>query len=221
MDSKDYYEHYWKRDDDVSDHDVTTPIRKQRLLASLTKYGVKAGSRVLDYGCGAGPFTNFLATSGYSAEGADISERALGYARSRFPNRTFIGLDPRGSLPVQDATYDAVWSTEVIEHLLDVGAALRELNRVTKPGGILILTTPYHGFWKNLLIIAVGFSRHFDPEGPHIRFFDKTGLAAVLQNAGFQGLEFGGIGRIWPIHRCWWVVARKVCSPRQDSTSKR
>ncbi len=52
---KEYYEKYWTRDSDVSDHDVTTPERKRRLLQTLNKC-CKPGETVLDLGCGGGLF---------------------------------------------------------------------------------------------------------------------------------------------------------------------
>ena len=75
--------------------------------------------------------------------------------------------------------------------------------------GLLILTTPYHGFLKNLLIVLLKFDRHFDPEGSHIRFFDKKGLERCLNNSGFAQISWSGIGRFWKMYRTWFVVAQK------------
>jgi len=119
-------------------------------------------------------------------------------------------LNPDGSIPVENAFFDAVWSTEVIEHILDVHAFLMEINRVLKPNGLLVLTTPYHGYLKNLLITFMKFDRHFDPEGSHIRFFDRKGLEKSLNNSSFVPILWSGIGRFWKIYRTWFVVSTKI-----------
>ena len=208
-DIKTYYEDYWDRDTDVSDNDVTTPERKQRLLKTLKDH-LESGANVLDLGCGGGQFAALLNKSGYNAMGMDLSANAVGMAMRNNPGVEYNVLNPDGSIPVEDNIFDAVWSTEVIEHVLDVHGFLMEINRVLKPGGLFVLTTPYHGYLKNLLITVLKFDRHFDPEGPHIRFFDRKGLERCLQKAGFNPLSFDGIGRFWMMWRTWWVVAKKV-----------
>ena len=146
----------------------------------------------------------------YTAHGVDIVSNALEIAKRNNPNASFALLAPDGSIPVSDDTFAAVWCTEVIEHILDVHVFLSEVRRVLKPGGILILTTPYHGFIKNLSIILLKFDRHFDPEGSHIRYFDKKGLSRCLNKAGFSPFKWGGLGRFYLLWRTWFVVARKV-----------
>ncbi len=206
---KEYYEKYWTRDSDVSDHDVTTPERKRRLLQTLNKY-CEPGETVLDLGCGGGgKFTAWAAEAGFDATGMDISKKAVDMARRGFPGGDFRMLNSDGSIPAEDQTFGAVWCSEVIEHILEVDNFLKEIRRVMKPGGILILTTPYHGFIKNLFIVLFKFHRHFNVSGSHIRFFDKASLAGCLKRTGFTPLSYGGIGRIWGLYRTWFVVVSR------------
>jgi 2-polyprenyl-3-methyl-5-hydroxy-6-metoxy-1,4-benzoquinol methylase len=206
---KGYYENYWDCDTDVSNSDVTTPERERRLLKKLSQY-LKPGESVLDLGCGGGKFTKVIKEAGYYTIGMDISEKALELAKKQFPEFRFSNLNPDVTIPAPDAEYSAVWCSEVIEHVLDVNIFLSEINRVLKPGGILILTTPYHGRLKNVLISLLKFDRHFDPESSHIRFFDRRSLSRCLVKSGFIPLSFGGIGRIWKIYRTWFVVSKKI-----------
>ncbi len=118
-------------------------------------------------------------------------------------------MNTDGLIPAEDQTFGAVWCSEVIEHILEVDYFLKKVRRVMKPGRILILTTPYHGFIKNLFIILFRFDRHFNVSGSYIRFFSKSSLTARFERAGFAPLSYGGIGRIWPMYRTWFVVARK------------
>jgi SAM-dependent methyltransferase len=203
-----FYEKYWDGGADVPASDPTTPERKRLLLDVLAR-SVRPGGSVLDLGCGCGIFTAWLKEAGYDAVGADVSEKALSSARRKHEGIRFLRLNDDGALPFADSSFDAVWASEVLEHVLDVGAFLSEVRRVLKPGGLLILTTPYHGILKNVLVAVLKFDRHFDPEGPHIRFFDRKGLTRCLDRAGFAPLSWRGIGRLPGLYRTWFVVAAR------------
>jgi len=208
--SKAYYEAYWESEEAPPARDPTTPARKRRLMDALRRLGIPEGSRILDLGCGTGEFTRFVADHGYQAFGVDIASTPIERARSRHPGVRFERLDDNLGIPAGPGTFDAVWSTEVIEHVLDVGAYLAEVRRVLRDDGLFILTTPYHARLKNVLVCLAKFDRHFDPEGGHIRFFDRRGLERCLARAGLQPVEWSGIGRCWPLHRTWFVVSRKL-----------
>ena len=63
----------------------------------------------------------------------------------------------------------------------------------------MVISTPYHGYWKNLAIsILNGWDRHFEVEreGGHIKFFSKRTLTRMAQAAGFRALRFYGAGRL-------------------------
>jgi 2-polyprenyl-6-hydroxyphenyl methylase/3-demethylubiquinone-9 3-methyltransferase len=73
------------------------------------------------------------------------------------------------------------------------------MHRHLKPGGVIILTTPYHGYLKNLaLSLLNAWDKHFtvDWEGGHIKFFSPKTLSAMLKEAGFGEIEFRGAGRL-------------------------
>lgn len=190
---------------------MTTPECKRPLLQALPRY-VAPCSRVEDLGYGAGQFTYAMFEAGYDAMGMAISENALRLARQQFPMCRFESLNVDGAICAPANTFSAVWSTEIIEHVFDVEGFLGEIFRILAPGGILILTTPYHGLLKNLLICLIKFDRHFDPAGSHIRYFDRKGLDRCLKKTGFEPISFHRIGRIWKMWRTWFVVARKPAS---------
>ena len=106
-------------------------------LGRLLTLGLPAGARVLDAPCGSGPLTAALRDAGYDAHGADVDPSAAAPLGDAF---RMVNLD--GPLPYADHEFDAVVSTEGIEHLENRFAFLREIGRVLKPGGVLILTTP-------------------------------------------------------------------------------
>jgi len=110
-----------------------------------------------------------------------------------------------------------VLSLEVVEHLFDPRGFAKTAHDLLKPGGILVLSTPYHGYLKNLALALTGkMDAHFTAlwDGGHIKFWSKKTLGMLLTEAGFTNLEFHLAGRIPPVAKAkaksMIVVARKA-----------
>ena len=84
-----------------------------------------------------------------------------------------------------DGGFDAVWFTEVLEHLVSPVAALRELRRVLRPGGHLFLSTPNSAFWVYRAAGLVGIPPSELQHPGHVQFFSERSLRAALAEAGF------------------------------------
>ena len=203
---KEYYEGYWSNPSDYDD--PTTPMRIELLKRHLSSF--PAGSRVLDAGCGRGEFCQTFKQMGMEPTGTDLSEAVIEYARSQFPDLDWRACMIEELLPEHTKAFDAVFSSEVIEHLFDVTGFLATANGLLKDDGTLVLTTPYHGLIKNLLIDCFGYDRHYDPAGQHVRFFDRKGLTRCLEMTGFRVEHLTGYGRPWPLWKSFFVVAKKV-----------
>lgn len=214
-----FYDAYWSQGrEQFLARDPTNEDRKRRLALALSKFldGSRRGrlaGKVLDAGCGSGEFTVFIERLGFDVVGLDISSAAIEKAKTLCPSAQFYASSLEEKLPFNDGDFDAVWSTEVLEHLFDVHACLSEFNRVLRNKKILILTTPSHGLLKNLAITLVGFEKHYNPYLSHIRFFTKRSLTGCLTRAGFEPMLWRGIGRVWPLYKSFFVVARKVRAP--------
>ena len=100
-----------------------------------------AGGRVLDAGCGEGYGSEILAGSGGSVVGVDLEVPVVRRASERYPSAEFRAGDI-GSLPFPDASFDAVVSLQVIEHVRDPSRFLQECSRVLRDGGTIVLSTP-------------------------------------------------------------------------------
>jgi len=106
-----------------------------------TKYA--KGNKVLDYGCGTGYGSKILSKVAESVIGIDISSEAIIYAQNNFgsPNTYYLKIE-NGFLPFNDNSFDLITSFQVIEHIYDTKQYLNEIERVLKPGGLFLLTTP-------------------------------------------------------------------------------
>jgi 2-polyprenyl-6-hydroxyphenyl methylase/3-demethylubiquinone-9 3-methyltransferase len=208
-----FYAQYWssaQSDDD----DPTTELRRRWLLECLREHAQGARPRrILDAGCGSGEFAAFLRKSGFEVTAIDLSSDVIAAASAAHPGIRFLVGSLEDRLDLADGEFDAIWHTEVLEHLFDVHACLSELNRVLRQGGLLLLTTPYHGWLKNLVIACTRFEEHFNPYLSHVRFFTRRSLSACLVRAGFEPVHWRGLGRVWLLYRSFFVVARKIGVP--------
>lgn len=114
--------------------------RSTLLFSLLDRSGVAPGFHVLDVGCGWGVTLGALERRGYRAEGLDISRRSL--ERLDRPGRELIEADLVKTLPTDAKAYDAVVALDVIEHIDDDRSAVTNLCRLTRPGGIAIVSVP-------------------------------------------------------------------------------
>ena len=146
---------------------------------------------MLDVGCGAGEFSAALLEAGARPIAVDVAREALRRARERVPGLDARLWEPGEPLPVDDASVDAVWAGEVVEHVADVAPWLSELRRVLRPRGTLLLTTPHHGP-GTLLRLALSrraFAEHFEPRSDHVQYFSPRTLRELLDDLGFDVAE--------------------------------
>jgi len=130
-------------------------------------------ARILDVGCGTG--ANLLMLSEYGdAEGVDVSEDALAFCRERGLEKVRLGAGEE--LPYEDGTFDLVTALDVVEHMDDDLAGLREMRRVLRPGGRVLLFVPTFMFLWGLQ----------DEVSNHRRRYRLSELRRVLEQAGFE-----------------------------------
>jgi SAM-dependent methyltransferase len=214
---REFYEVDWSSKDGAPPEvDAILAQRKGRLARALVP--VLNGRsprevRVLDASCAGGSFVRFFRELGLEVVGTDISLNAILRARRDNPEVHFVTASAEEAMPFGDDTFDVVWFGETIAHLFDGHTALSEFNRILKPNGQLILTTPYHGLIKNLSIALWGFHEHFYPDNYRIRFYDRQGLDTSLKRAGFTPKLWTGVGRRWPLWKSFFVVAAKTAQP--------
>ena len=152
-----------------------------------------AGQRVLDVACGAGYGTNILAEVAAETVGVDIDAGAISRASKKYrrENLKFITADCC-DMPFEASSFDVVVANEMIEHINDQESFLREVKRVLKPGGLLLVSTPnkpvynrykppnpFHVAEMDVAEFRRLLRRHFK----HVRL---TGLRMALVSAAFE-----------------------------------
>lgn len=171
--------------------------------------------RVFDAGCGNGALMLALRNRGYgvagcelSKAGTEISRRSLGSA-AQIENMSVYD-DLAGTF---GGNWDAVVSTEVIEHLYAPRVFLARTKALLRTGGTLVLSTPYHGYFKNVAMALSGkLDAHFTAlwDGGHIKFWSYVTLTALLRESGFDNFRFRGAGRLPGLWKSMVVTATRT-----------
>ncbi len=201
-----FYDFYWteKKSDKLNDFDYKWPV-----LSKIIPQNQKI--KILDYGCGTGKiFKELMQMNPQSTiSGTDISEFALKKIEKRFPKNRFYLVSDGTKIPLKNSTFDFIAALDVIEHIVHTDLILDEFYRILAPKGKLLISTPYHGVIKNLVLSAVGFEKVFNPFGPHIRFFTEASLTEGLERHKFKILKKGHYGRFSPLWRGMYFLVQK------------
>jgi len=150
-------------------------VARRRLLESLVKSlaGELKSPKILDVGCGTG--INFSVLTKYGETfSSDASAEALSFSQSR--GTEGLVRTPVESLPFVSSSFDLVTALDVLEHIDDDLEAIDELFRVTREGGVLVITVPAYGFL---------WSEH-DEALHHRRRYAASELRNKLTNGGFE-----------------------------------
>jgi SAM-dependent methyltransferase len=145
------------------------------------------GVRALELGCGTGVFLEKTARSGAALHGIDLSEDLLAKAKDRMAGAPGVTLD-RGNaeaMPYPDAHFDAVYGSSVLHHL-DLDAALREVFRVTRPGGRIVFAEPNLLNPQVLVMFGPSIARDFFAVSHDEMAFTRFRARVALESAGFR-----------------------------------
>jgi 2-polyprenyl-3-methyl-5-hydroxy-6-metoxy-1,4-benzoquinol methylase len=207
----------------MSENQYTSPSATQNIqfLPKILSLLPPAPARVLEVGCGNGYLASHLFRMGYDVTALDTSKSGIAVARATHSEINFYVASAYDDLCRFVPDCDVVLSVEVIEHLADPRRFLENAFITLKPGGCIILTTPYHGYFKNLaLSLTNRWDAHFGVHwlGGHIKFFSEHSLSAMLRAVGFTDIRFTNAGRVpylWKSMVCW---AKKDCLglPQQE-----
>jgi 2-polyprenyl-3-methyl-5-hydroxy-6-metoxy-1,4-benzoquinol methylase len=183
-----------------------------RTLARGTVMGL--GQRVFDLGCGNGALAEALHQAGYEVSGVDPSPSGIERANQARP---YLDLRPGSDADDLAATFGQfpfVVCMEVVEHVYDPHRLARRIYDLLESGGLAVISTPYHGYLKNLALSAVpgAWDRHWHPliAGGHIKFWSEATLTKLLRDVGMRAAAIERVGRWLPaLAKSMVVTARK------------
>ena len=167
--------------------------------------------RVFELGCGNGSTAAHLHARGYTVTGIDPSASGLAVAAER-------GLDLHQGSTEEDlaasyGTFPVVISLEVVEHVFSPKLYAERVHDLLEPGGVAIVSTPFHGYFKNLALAVTGkMDSHFTAlwEGGHIKFFSRETLGRLFQRVGMEEVDFKRVGRVPQLAKSMIGVYRKA-----------
>jgi 2-polyprenyl-3-methyl-5-hydroxy-6-metoxy-1,4-benzoquinol methylase len=169
---------YAFKEGDGSSHEVIL-----QMMAGLPQ------SRVLDIGCSGGHFAEHVRADGHHVTGVDLLE--IPGVRERTDH--FVKASLEDGLPGEAGdNFDVVVAADVIEHLSQPARVLRDVCRVMRPGGQLLLSVPNFAHWYPRLRVAAGlfgYDRRGILDETHLRFFTRATLRRLVRASGFDILE--------------------------------
>jgi SAM-dependent methyltransferase len=209
-----------------------------RLLTTFKRQSFPRDGIALDFGCGSGPYLPYLKQSSLEVVGVDISPEAIKQAGTK--NYKAVQLIDQGKAPLADQSAAIVFSTEVLEHIEDADAAMREFHRLLKAGGLLILTTTMYFSSINVYLSTAIQEKHspvkilreilhylfgfisrcqqelfvrrwcYQPLGGHFHGFKPNHLKKMIADAGFEVIETHPVYIFKPIGFCRFSDVKSV-----------
>ena len=205
--------------DDISGYkwaNVQTTCAHDYLLPSLFRIldEIDWGEvrRIFDLGCGNGAVAKRLIEKGFDVVGVDPSKEGISQARKIYPNLTLHEGSCYDDLAACYGKLPVVISLEVVEHVYAPRQFAACVCSLLRDGGTAIISTPYHGYWKNLALAITGrMDKHFTAlwDHGHIKFWSFRTLGLLLLEAGLKDITFRRVGRIPPLAKSMIAIARK------------
>lgn len=161
----------------------------------------KANGKLLEVGCAYGFLLDFFRKNGWNVSGVEISKESSSYAREWFGLKVLT--DTIEHAPYPDEEFDVVLMLDIIEHLPDPITSLKEVRRIMKPDGILLVQVPYElSHWEKILEALLkgkkpGIASPYDVPA-HLYFFTPKTIKKLLEKAGFTIVrrESGSYGQV-------------------------
>jgi 2-polyprenyl-3-methyl-5-hydroxy-6-metoxy-1,4-benzoquinol methylase len=169
--------------------------------------------RAFEIGAGTGYVASLLAKRGIEVTAIEPSRSGVEIARRHYPDVKMNDGSVYDDLAPVYGQFPLVISLEVVEHLMHPRLFAKAIFNLLEPSGTAIISTPYHGYWKNLALALSGkMDNHFTAlwDGGHIKFWSITTLTSLLEEAGLRVERVVRVGRIPSLAKSMIVIARKA-----------
>lgn len=196
-----FYDKAYAQESKIQDFDLP---RVKRIVEAVGR-----NKKVLDLGCWDGKISNLIKKNDNKVIGVDLSIKAL-----MLPHRNIdVVCADVERLAFKSETFDAVVGGEIIEHIFDTSGFLKEIRRVLKKSGVLVLSTPNLASLSNRTRMLLGMDLpamevELEDKSGHIRFFTFASLKRLLLKNGYRVTEMNTDIIIFPVigH-----IFKKIC----------
>jgi 2-polyprenyl-3-methyl-5-hydroxy-6-metoxy-1,4-benzoquinol methylase len=179
-------------------------------LENAVRYGLSR--RVFELGCGNGALAREISARGFQVVGVDPSREGIALAQGSGLGLQIEAGSSEEDLAARFGVFPFVISLEVVEHVEAPRQFAKRVFDLLEPGGIAIISTPYHGYLKNLALALSGkLDEHFTAlwDHGHIKFWSIETLGKLLRDTGFKDVSFKRVGRIPPLAKSMIALAHK------------
>lgn len=199
-----FYERYWQHEEELEDFSYKWPA-----IESFIPKGERI--KLLDFGCGKGKILKEVLKINphLRITGVDISQKAIAFIKKQLPDHAFYKIEEGQKLPFASGSFNYILALDILEHIYDTEFIFSELARVLAPGSRMLITVPYYGLIKNLIITLVAFDVVYDPRSQHIRFYTKKSLLREVKGARLLPLQVGYFGRFYPVSKGMFCLCEK------------
>lgn len=201
----------WNDAELSNSHSYLLPIL-QRELNNIKATLRPDSLRLFELGCGNGSVAAFLSKAGWDVTGVDPSSDGIAQANRNYPELKLYDGSAYDDLSHRFGQFPIVTSLEVVEHVYAPRDYARTLYNLVQPGGTAMISTPYHGYWKNLALALSGkMDAHFTAlwDHGHIKFWSIYTLRTLLEEAGFNDVRFERAGRFPALAKSMIAIAKK------------
>ena len=182
-----------------------------RLLGEAS-HATGAACRVVDVGAGNGAFAAHLAGLGFQVTAIEPSASGIEALRAAHPGLEHVRASAYDDLSALHGTFDAAVALEVVEHCYFPRRLTGTLAALVRPGGIVVISTPFHGYWKNLTLAVLGrWDEHLTAlwDHGHIKFWSARTLGTLVAESGLVVERIVRVGRIPALAKSLVLLARK------------
>jgi ubiquinone/menaquinone biosynthesis C-methylase UbiE len=190
-----YIEHY-KKDavefDYFDERKGATAHDERRVREFVISKIPKNANSILDVGCGNGWVAKEFLPKGKQVYSLDISVTNPSIVRKLYPSEKHFSVAADSfHLPFNDNSFDCVIASEIIEHVFDPAAFVKELFRVVQSGGSLIITTPYK---EKIIYYLCVHCNQKTPANAHIHSFDEMKLESLYSGKDLETFKYETFG---------------------------
>jgi len=162
------------------------------ILKQISKY--KRKGRFLDIGCATGFLLDEAKKQGWDAEGVELSEWSVNFAKDKLGLKVFQGHLNEANFPSK--YFDVIVLTDVVEHVIDPSGLMEEARRLLKPDGILYISTPDIESLLSKLLKA----KWWGIQHAHLYYFSRNSLTRLLDVAGFRVIKYSSYVRVFSLY---------------------